>query len=146
FDLLIGGSWDGSAGFYGPDEWKLTVVSAATTSTLVDATFSNCGVNNQFCGAYSPQSYSDAMPTAGPNGTLTPGTGADVFQDNSSDYSKDYDIYYFGHGSGNPVLSFTPTATTATLIFERLPVPASGDSPDEYWALDNIGIAPFTTP
>ncbi len=144
FDLLIGGSWDGSAGTYGPDQWKLTAASGANTATLVNATFSNCGVSNQLCGASSPQSYSDATPLAGANGNFAPETGADFFSDVSSNYSQDYGIYYFGHGAGNPVLSFTAGAPTATLTFERLPI-ASGDSADEYWALDNIIVTTVNT-
>jgi hypothetical protein len=140
FDLLIGGSWDGSAAGFGPDEWRLTAVSADSASTLVDATFSNCGAKNELCGAGSPQSYSDATPIAVPNRNFAPGTGADVFNDFSGDYSQDYDIYYFGHGEGNPVPTFTPAASTAVLTFERLI--SSTDSADEYWALDNILVQP----
>jgi YVTN family beta-propeller protein len=145
FDLLIGASWEGSAGGLGPDEWRLSVNSGASSTTLVDATFSNCGVSNQLCGALSPQSYSDATPLAGPNGSLVPTTGADFSSDTNADFSQDYGIYYFGHGAGNPLLSFTASATTATLTFERLPV-ASGDSSDEYWALDNISVAAVAAP
>ena len=140
FDLLIGGSWDGSAGGFGPDEWKLTAVSGPNNTPLVDATFSNCGVTNQLCGANSPQSYSDATPLGGLGSTtFAPETGADFFSDSNSDYSQDYGIYYFGHGSGNPVLTFTAGASTATLTFQR--VSGSTDSADEYWALDNVSVS-----
>jgi YVTN family beta-propeller protein len=144
FDLLIGSSWDGSALSYGPDEWVLTATSGVNTTTLVDATFSNCGLSNELCGAYSPQSYSDATPLAGPSGTLSAETGADFFSDTNQDYSQDYGIYYFGHGAGNPLLSFTAGATTATLTFGR-PI-QSNDSSDEYWALDNILVAAVAAP
>jgi hypothetical protein len=137
FDLLIGGSWEGNGGCCGPDEWKLTASSGNAVTSLVDATFSNCGADNQLCGTSSPQSYSDSTPLAGTEGSFAPGTGADVFADNSENYSQDYDIYYFGHGEGNPILTFTPATSTASLIFERLPV-GSGDSKDEYWALNNV--------
>ncbi len=141
-DLLIGGSWDGSAGTFGPDQFKLTATSGANSATLINATFSNCGVNNELCGATSPQSYSDATPTAGPGPSGVgnpPETGADFYNDTGgpSFYYLDYGIYYFSHGAGNPVLTFTAGASTATLTFERLPI-ASGDSSDEYWAVDNI--------
>lgn len=144
FDLLIGGSWDGSAGYYGPDRFSVTVLSSVVTTPLVDATFSNCGVNNQLCGAFSPQTYSDATPLGGTSGPpFAPTTGADAAFDTSGDYSQDYAIYWFGHGAGNPVLTFTAEASTATLQFQRWPI-ASGDSADEYWALDNISITSAT--
>jgi hypothetical protein len=145
FDLFIGGSWDGSAGLafgtvWGPDEWALKATSGANTSTLVDATFSNCGVTNQLCGATSPQTYSDATPTAGLGGTtFAPTTGADYSFDTSSTYSQDYSIYDFGHTIGDPALSFTAGASTATLNFER--ISGTTDSPDEYWGLDNITVS-----
>jgi hypothetical protein len=150
FDLLIGGSWDGSAAYYGPDHWSLSAVGSSTTSTLVDATFSNCGLNNELCGASSPQSYSDATPLGGIAGpTFAAETGADYFWDYSGDYSQDYGIYYFGHGTGNPMLTFIADGSTAELRFERMNT-VSGDSGDEYWALDNIVVtgeaAAVTTP
>lgn len=149
FDLLIGSSWDGSAGFYGPDLWSLTAISGSSTSVLVNATFSNCGVFNELCGASSPQSYSDATPLGGASGpTFAPETGADAFFDASGNYGQDYGIYYFGHGIGNPMLSFTANGSTASLVFQREPV-QSGDSGDEYWALDNIdvtGLSATATP
>ena len=139
FDLLVGGSWDGSATGYGPDRWSLTANSGASSAKLVDATFSNCGVNNQLCGANSPQTYSDTTPLGGvSNTTFHPETGADAYFDTNSDYSKDYGIYWLGHGTGNPLLAFTANATTATLQFQRLQ--GTTDSSDEYWALDNIVV------
>lgn len=138
FDLLIGGSWDGSAYYYGPDRWSFTAQGSSSSTTLVNATFSNCGVSNELCGATSSQSYSDVTPLGGAAGlTFAPETGADYFSDFNSDYSQDYGIYYFGHGTGNPMLSFIADGSTASLLFQRWPTD-SGDSPDEYWALDNI--------
>ncbi len=46
---------------------------------------------------------------------------------------------------GIPVLIFTAGASTATLTFERHET-ASGDSPDEYWALDNISVTQTVAP
>ena len=149
FDLLIGSSWDGSAGYYGPDRWSFSAVGSSSTTKLIDATFSNCGLSNELCGAYSPQSYSDATPLAGPSGVFAAETGADYFWDYSYDYSQDYGIYYFGHGTGNPMLSFIADGSTQSLVFQREVGP--GDSDDEYWALDNIVVtgdvaAPVATP
>ena len=150
FDLLIGGSWDGSAYGYGADRWTFSTVGSTFSNKLIDATFSNCGVSNELCGANSPQSYSDATPLGGESGpTFSPETGADFFYDVAGDYSQDYGIYYFGHGAGNPMLSFVADGSTASLVFEREPT-MSGDSSDEYWALDNIVVtgdaAPVATP
>jgi hypothetical protein len=140
FDLLVGSSWDGSAVGYGPDEFALYANSGANNATLLDATFSNCGLSNELCGASSQQSYSDATPLGGSSGpTFAPETGADFFWDFSGDYSQDYGIYYFGHGAGNPMLSFIADGSTASLVFTRLGT-LSGDSGDEYWALDNIEV------
>jgi hypothetical protein len=114
-------------------------VSGSNVATLVNATFSNCGVNNQLCGASSPQSYSDATPTAGSGGSFAPTTGSDYSSDVNSDYSQDYAGYVFGSGTGNPVLSFVAGSPAAVLVFERLPI-SSGDSADEYWGLDDIRV------
>ena len=147
FDLFIGGSWDGSAGGYGPDRWSFSTISGANTSTLVDATFSNCGISNQLCGASSSQSYSDATPKGGLSDNLfAPTTGADFANDVNGDYSQDYGIYYFGHGAGNPVLSFIAGSTTASLVFRREVTSDMLDSPDEYWALDNILVSGASSP
>jgi hypothetical protein len=135
FDLFVGASWEGNTG---PDRWSLISTAGSTPTVLVDATFSLCGVNFQFCA--STQTYSDATPKAGLTGTLTPGTGADALFDNGPGTSPNYGIYYFGHGTGNPVLTFNSTGTTATLTFQRLS--GSTDSADEYWALDNITVVP----
>jgi hypothetical protein len=150
FDLFIGGSWDGSASGYGPDRWSFSTISGANQHTLIDATFSNCGVSNQLCGAGSPQSYSDATPNGGLSATtFAPTTGADYSSDVSGDYSQDYGIYYFGHGAGNPMLSFIASGSSASLVFQREATGGYLDSSDEYWALDNIlvtgDVVPTTT-
>lgn len=143
FDLLIGSSWDGSANYYGPDEWSLTANSGGS-STLIDATFSNCGLTNALCGANSPQTYSDSTPLGGITGTtFAPTTGADFANDSSLNYGQDYAIYYMGHGAGNPVLNFVAGDTSATLVFQR--TSGSSDSGDEYWALDNISVTEQTS-
>jgi hypothetical protein len=141
FDLFIGGSWDGSAIGYGPDRWSFSTNSGANHTTLIDATFSNCGISNQLCGANSPQSYSDATPKGGLGATtFAPTTGADFASDISGDYSQDYSIYYFGHGTGNPMLSFIADGSSASLVFQREVTGSFQDSADEYWALDNINV------
>ncbi len=142
FDLLIGGSWDGSAGGYGPDQWSF----AANGTRLIDATFSNVlvGYNG---GANSPQTYSDATPLGGLSDvTFAPQAGADasfITTQSNGNYAYDYGIYRFGQGVGNPLLSFVATDTTATLEFARSSGFANGpaDSADEYWALDNIVVS-----
>jgi len=136
FDLLIGASWDGSASGYGTDEWYFAVDG----TRLVDATFSNviAGDNG---GAYSPQTYSDTQYTD-PNGAaVAPLTGSEAsyIVHGTSYYAPDYSIYSFGHGAGNPNLSFVATGSDAVLEFGR-PQTASGDSADEYWALDNVTV------
>jgi MYXO-CTERM domain-containing protein len=138
FDLFIGGSWDGSVGCCGPDRWRAIATSGALTTPLVDATFSNCAP----CGAGGPQTYTDATPLAGLGGsTHPPETGADFsFDTQPSPYTLDYGLYWFGHGAGNPSLSFIAGASTATLLFERGPGPSNLDSADEYWGLDNISV------
>ncbi len=135
FDLLIGASWDGAASGYGPDSWRLT----ANGNILVDTIFANGAQGINF-GAYSPQRYTDLNYT-NPNGPdVARFTGADQFWSANQDgnYANDYSIYYFGHGAGNPVLSFVSTGSTAVLAFSRYG--SSPDSPDEYWALDNVSV------
>jgi hypothetical protein len=140
FDLFIGASWDGSASApWGVDSWSLHAQSGANSTPLVDATFSNCGLN--ICGAYSPQTYSIATPLGGLNGQqFGVQTGAAAAYDNGGPghYSEDYAIYYFSHGGG-PTLSFVAAAGTATLVFAR-GLSGSGDSADEFWALDNVRV------
>jgi hypothetical protein len=143
FDLLIGASWDGDAPApYGPDQWRFSVDG----TNLVDTTFSNLqqGVN---AGADSRQTYTDTNFASGTSGTLVSRfTGADFSFTRNQDgfYADDYSIYWFGHGAGNPVLDFTPGGTTATLQFARYG--NTTDSPDEYWALDNVQVAAVPEP
>ena len=141
FDLFIGASWDGSAGFYGPDSWRLTIGG----TMLVNTTFSNVqsGVN---AGAYSPQRYSDSTYTSTTGADFNRFTGADQsFSVNqNANYAPDYAIYYFGHGSGNPFLTFTASASTAVVEFARYG--DTTDSGDEYWALDNVEVRAVPEP
>jgi hypothetical protein len=142
FDLLIGASWDGAATGYGPDAWYFAV----NGTRLVDTYFSN-GDQGIDYGAYSPQRYS---PThyADPNGPDEPAfTGAAYSRKEGPGYSGYYGIYYFSHGAGNPVLTFTPSGTSATLEWARYsPPPNFGDSADEYWALDNVVVTGVPEP
>ncbi|MDX2035536.1 MAG: hypothetical protein SFX72_02705 [Isosphaeraceae bacterium] len=127
FDLFIGASWDGNDTSFGPDRWQLTVAGI----DLVDATFANL--------SGSTQSYSDATPT-GP-GTHAASTGADVvFVAGLSVFDR-YSIYSFSKGARNPVLTFTPLASTASLSFEGSSLQAVGD---EFWAIDNVEITTAT--
>src|ERR1035437_8502102 len=72
FDLLIGGSWDGAVGGYGPDSWRFTVDG----TRLVDTIFSDWTGSN--FGAYSPQRYTDTSYTS-PSGPDVAGfTGSDA--------------------------------------------------------------------
>lgn len=141
-DLFIGGSWDGSAGYYGPDELKLVVNQATSaTKTLLDATFANGQQGINF-GADSRQSYSDAEPVAGTGLLYNRFTGADAsFSLNQGgNYGSDYSIYQFSHGTGNPTLSFVASGSTATLVFQRVGIP-SGDSGDEYWGVRGVSVS-----
>jgi hypothetical protein len=138
FDLFIGGKWNGSNAFDGPDEWTLTAASGTNTSTLVDATFSNCAASNDFCAGTSLQTYSDTTPTGGLGGTeFDMATGADFSSETGTIPAQLYAIYDFGYDSGDPALSFTADASTATLNFERL-----NQNVDHYhdqsWGVDNI--------
>ena len=139
FDLLIGASWDGAAGGYGPDSWLFAV----NGTRLVDTIFSNVqqGVD---AGAYSPQRYTDTYYSS-PNGPDVPRfSGADASYYTVPGYANDYGIYHFGHGAGNPILQFQATGPTATLEFARYG--NTGDSADEYWALDNVRITGAAAP
>jgi hypothetical protein len=136
FDLFIGASWDGSASFYGPDSWRLTVDG----TTLVDTTFSNLaqGIN---AGAYSPQKYSDAGYADLSGADQSRFTGADQFWSANlgGNYLDDYAIYYFGRGETNPKLAFIAAGPTSVLEFSRYG--ATIDSSDEFWALDNVVVS-----
>jgi hypothetical protein len=137
FDLLIGRSWDGAAGGYGTDAWYFSVDG----TRLVDTMFSN-GNQGVDYGAYSPQRYTDAN-YANPNGPDVPAfTGAEFSRREGPGYNGYYGIYYFSHGTGNPMLTFTAGGTSAALQWARYSGGANfGDSGDEYWALDNVEVA-----
>jgi hypothetical protein len=134
FDLFIGGSWDGGADYYGPDGWYFAV----NGTRLVDTYFSN-GDQNVDYGAYSPQRYSDTT-YANPNGPdHLAFTGAEFYKKQGPSYTGYYGIYYFSHGAGNPVLTFTATNSSVTLEWARYITANNFDSyGDEYWALDNV--------
>ncbi len=122
FDLWLGGTWDGSWSF-GPDSFQL---ESSSSGFLVNATF---GVGRS--PTRKTQTYSDATPL-GDGGLFLHGEGVDVsFQGTPI-------IYYFGHGAGNPLLSFTADSTTETLTFRS--VDWQGIS-DEYFAIDNVVIS-----
>ena len=142
FDLLVGASWDGAASGYGPDGWYFAV----NGTRLVDTYFSN-GDQGIDYGAYSPQRYTDSH-YADPNGPDVPAfTGAEFYRKDGPGYSGYYGIYYFSHGVGNPVLSFTASGTSASLEWARYSPPNnSGDSSDEYWALDNVLVTTLDVP
>ncbi len=133
FDLLVGASWDGAAGGYGPDGWYFAVDG----TRLVDTIFSN-GDQGVDYGAYSPQRYTDTHYTDPNLPDVAAYTGAEYWKKQGPGYSGYYGIYYFSHGAGNPVLTFVAAGTTATLEWAR--TSGSGDSADEYWALDNVVV------
>lgn len=128
FDLYIGGTWDGSFGF-GPDTFSLI---SSSDGLLVNATF-----RNGFpLGDPAPlQSYSDATPL-GDGGFFRTREGADV--------ELGEPIYYFGHGAGNPFLSFTAGSTTETLMF--LSHDGQTGAADEFFALDNVLVSTSFVP
>jgi len=136
FDLLVGASWDGAASGYGLDGWYFSVDGAR----LVDTSFSNGDQGRDF-GAYSPQRYTDTNYLT-PNGSdVLAFTGAEFSRREGPGYSGYYGIYYFSHGAGNPVLTFTATGSAATLEWARYSGANNfGDSGDEYWALDNVMV------
>lgn len=123
FDLYIGGTWDGS-GTFGPDFFTL---SSSSAGVLVSATF----VNDFPIGGGSgkTQTYSDQTPL-GDGGEFIGRTGADVILGEP--------IYYFGHGAGNPALSFVATSATEILTF------TANNAEfvlDEFIALDNVVVS-----
>ena len=137
FDLLTGRSWDGAASGYGTDAWYFSIDG----SRLVDTMFSNGDAGSDY-GAYSPQRYSDTN-YANPNGPdVSAFTGAEFSRREGAGYVGYYGIYYFSHGTGNPVLSFQATGTSAILEWARFSGGTNfGDSGDEYWALDNVQVS-----
>lgn len=135
FDLLVGNSWDGSASGFGPDSWRVVIDG----TPVVNTTFTN-GNQGQEYGAFSPQKYSDTtyLGFAGPN--FLKFTGADhFFTTGGTNYAQHYGIYWFGHGAGNPVLSFVASSNSATIEFARYG--ATTDDAGEYWALDNVTVS-----
>ncbi len=136
FDLLVGRSWDGAADFYGTDAWYFSIDG----TRLVDTMFSNGNQGIDY-GAYSPQRYTDTN-YANPNGPdVAAFTGAEFSRREGAGYTGYYGIYYFSHGAGNPFLSFTAAGTSAQLEWARFSGGRnSGDSGDEYWALDNVEV------
>ena len=142
FDLLIGASWDGAASGYGTDAWYFSVDS----TRLVDTMFSNGNQGSDY-GAYSPQRYTDAH-YANPIGPdVGAFTGAEFFRKAGPGYSGYYGIYYFSHGAGNPILTFTAGSASATLEWARYSGGSNfGDSSDEYWALDNVVVSNVPEP
>jgi hypothetical protein len=140
FDLFVGATWDGSYGSSaGPDVFKLTT----GTETLVDASF---GYATSEINGVQPfrQSYSDETPVNGdPYFAQFYGrTGADV-NHFSSTLRENYSIYYFGHGAGNPILTFTASGASERLTFSGLSLQSQSD---EFWAIDNVSIASVPEP
>lgn len=136
FDLLVGASWDGAASGYGMDAWYFSVDG----TRLVDTSFSNGDQGIDF-GAYSPQRYTDTSYSSPNSADVKAFTGADFWRKEGPGYSGYYGIYYFSHGAGNPVLTFTASGSSAVLEWARYSGPGSfGDSSDEYWALDNVVV------
>ncbi|MGC4045321.1 MAG: hypothetical protein QM758_16135 [Armatimonas sp.] len=128
FDLFIGGSWDGKNPSFGQDAWVLRENSSG--QVLVNTTFSR--INS----VGFEQDYSDATPLGG--GVHLAGTGADVVSDDPDLYSG-YNIYSFGHGVGNPDLTFIANNQgVASLAFQGFGLQGVDD---EYWAIDNIVVA-----
>ncbi len=135
FDLFIGQSWNGNSLSMAPNTWKLTVANAAPAA-LVDTTFLNMCAGDGIVENLT-QSYSDADPV-GP-GSFAAFTGADVARTSPGpgEFLDRYAIYYFGHGAGNPILSFIPTGTTAALTFTA---GLTEGVNDEFWAIDNVVV------
>ncbi|WP_337176006.1 PEP-CTERM sorting domain-containing protein [Paludisphaera sp.] len=140
FDLFLGATWDGSFGnSAGPDVFRLT----AGSNTLVDASF---GYATSEINGVQPlrQSYSDETPVNGDPYTAAfyGRTGADVNYF-SSTLRDNYSIYYFGHGAGNPILTFIANGATETLTFSGLSLQSSSD---EFWAIDNVSVTAVPEP
>lgn len=140
FDLFVGGSWDGSASSVGPDSWRVAVDG----TLLVNTTFTNGNFGQEYTD-FSPQKYSDTtfLGFDGPN--FGKFTGAEHFFTTGGQlYSQHYGIYHFGHGAGNPLLEFVATSGSASIEFARFG--NTGDSSDEYWAIDNIVVSTVGVP
>ena len=111
FDLMAAGSLDGPGDFF-----RVYVGAQA----LIDATFDRQG----FLGG---QTYSDSTPL-GTGGNKPFGSGRDATINNAH-------LYYFGHGAGNPIMSFTASGSTANINF----IGATNQAyADEWFAIDNV--------
>jgi hypothetical protein len=124
FDLFIEATMDGN------EVWSLT---SSSSGTLVSTTFTNF-----FTQAYTDTSFTSPVPATNPLFT-----GADVVGPTNLSNNERYSIYYFGHGAGNPVLSFTANSSTQTLTFS-----GSGmqEVTDESWSLDNVVVTGINAP
>lgn len=144
FDLFIGRSWDGDNTSFGPDRWSLT--TDASSSPLVDTSFNNHIPSDGLGGFNYTQSYSDtSFVGISSNSSFT---GADVLrgaieEPNFEDRFNRYGIYYFGHGAGNPVLTFVATGSTNTLTFCSFALQGVSD---EFWAIDNVSVSSVPEP
>jgi hypothetical protein len=117
FDLYIGATMDGGEPIsltFGP-------------TTLINTTFSN----------FFNQAYSDTTFLNPAAIVHAPFTGADVARTTAPSNTDRFSIYFFSRGAGNPVITFTPTLSTATLTFQGT---SMQDVSDEFWALDNVRV------
>lgn len=117
FDLYIGATMDGN---------EVVNLSVAGGPTLVNTTFANFGSQ-----AYSDTDFLDTVVDKAPF------TGADISRQSAPNNLDRFAIYFFSHGAGNPVLTFTPTLTTASLTWTGS---SMQDATDEFWALDNVRV------
>jgi len=122
FDLFIGGTWDGSLHF-GPDTFSL---DSSSDGYLINATFRNGFPIGDPTGG---QTYSDATPL-GDGGLFRTRAGADI--------ELAEPVYYFGHGAGNPLLSFIAGNAFETLTFRSVDFQFTAD---EYFAIDNVLVS-----
>ena len=132
FDLFAGLRLDGTGIVEGNGPDPFTVLVGSTSTFLLNANFANFHIQQQ--------SYSDATPLGG--GPFPKQTGADVtgVNDNGGNISS---IYYFSHGAGNPLLTFTPTGSTETIMFTGSP---NEDTVDEFYAIDNVVVTGAAVP
>jgi hypothetical protein len=137
FDLFIGGSWDGNNTTYGQDCWILR--ENYSNQYMVNTTFSHLNDSG------FTQNYSDTNPVGNLNGggPYSAKTGADVISANPDSFAG-YQIYYFGRGAGNPILTFTANgAGLASLTFQGVGLQ---NVDDEYWAIDNVRVTSARIP
>jgi len=135
FVMFVGATWDGDSATFGPDSHRLLGDGVA----LLNAMLLNIFPGEENLSEYT-QCYSDATPT-GP-GSFAPFTGADVAFMSGGIVDRDA-ICYFGHGAGDPVLTFTPTASTATLVFSGVGLQQTFD---EFWVIDNVVVTAIPEP